>query len=65
MSDELPDLSKVPPEDRDRVWFERYYQGDNVPQLTLRAVVMGGLIGMAMSVSRRVAACCVIRRRSS
>lgn len=51
MSDELPDLSKVPPEDRDRVWFERYYQGDNVPQLTLRAVVMGGLIGMAMSVS--------------
>lgn len=51
MSDELPDLSKVPPEDRDRVWFERYYQGDNVPQLTLRAVLMGGFIGMAMSVS--------------
>ncbi len=51
MSDELPDLSKVPQEDRDRVWYERYYQGDGVPQLTLRAVLMGGFIGMAMSVS--------------
>jgi uncharacterized oligopeptide transporter (OPT) family protein len=51
MSDQLPDLSKVPPEERDRVWYETYYQGDNVPQLTLRAVLMGGFIGMAMSIS--------------
>lgn len=48
---DLPDLTKVAPEDRDRVWFEKYYQGDHVPQLTLRAVLMGGVIGMAMSVS--------------
>ncbi len=48
---ELPDLTKVPAEDRDRVWFETYYQGDKVPQLTLRAVLMGGVIGMAMSIS--------------
>lgn len=47
----LPDLTKVPAEDRDRVWFENYYQGDKIPQLTIRAVVMGGLIGMAMSIS--------------
>ncbi len=48
---ELPDLTKVAAEDRDRVWFEQYYQGDRVPQLTLRAVLMGGFIGMAMSIS--------------
>lgn len=47
----LPDLSAVPAEERDRVWYETYYQGDRMPQLTVRAVVMGGLIGMAMSVS--------------
>lgn len=47
----LPDLTKVPADDRDRVWYETYYQGDGTPQLTVRAVVMGGLIGMAMSVS--------------
>lgn len=47
----LPDLSLVPAEERDRVWYETYYQGDKMPQLTVRAVLMGGLIGMAMSVS--------------
>ena len=45
------DLSHIPPEERERVWFEKYYQGDRVAQLTPRAVIMGGLIGMAMSVS--------------
>lgn len=47
----LPDLATIPAEDRDRVWFEMYYQGDKVPQLTVRAVVVGGLIGMTMSIS--------------
>lgn len=47
----LPDLTKIPSEDRDRVWYETYYQGDKVPQLTLRAVMMGGLLGMMMSIS--------------
>ncbi|MBM4390815.1 MAG: OPT/YSL family transporter [Deltaproteobacteria bacterium] len=48
--DRLADLTKVAPEDRDRVWFQQYYQGDRMPQLTLRAVVMGGLLGGVMSV---------------
>jgi OPT family oligopeptide transporter len=45
------DLLSVPPEERDRAWVEHYYQGDHVPQLTWRAVLMGGVLGMAMSVA--------------
>ena len=30
-------------------WFRLVYQGDKVPQLTLRAVLMGGVLGMLMS----------------
>jgi len=30
-------------------WFEHVYQGDAMPQLTVRAVLMGALIGMFMS----------------
>ena len=48
---DLPDLTQVPEEQRDRVWFERYYQGDQQKQLTLRAVLMGGLLGGFMSLS--------------
>ncbi|MDQ3034286.1 MAG: OPT/YSL family transporter, partial [Myxococcota bacterium] len=48
---ELPDLSQLPEEQRDAAWIKHYYRGDHVPQLTLRAVVMGGLIGMMMSIS--------------
>jgi OPT family oligopeptide transporter len=47
----LPDLTQVPADERDRVWFRTYYQGDHVPQLTVRAVVMGGVLGALMSVS--------------
>ncbi len=50
-SHHLPDLMAVPEDDRDRVWFENYYQGDQVPQLTVRAVVMGMLLGGVMSLS--------------
>jgi putative OPT family oligopeptide transporter len=32
-------------------WYEHVYQGDKVPQLTLRAVLMGGLLGAIMSIS--------------
>lgn len=32
-------------------WLEETYQGDSVPQLTLRAVLMGGFIGSLMSIS--------------
>lgn len=45
------DLSHVPPDQRERVWYEKYYLGSGVAQLTPRAVIVGGLIGAAMSVS--------------
>jgi OPT family oligopeptide transporter len=45
------DLTQVPVEDRDRVWFETYYQGDTQPQLTVRAVLMGMVLGGVMSLS--------------
>ena len=32
-------------------WYRKVYQGDDVPQFTLRAVIMGGLLGSLMSVS--------------
>lgn len=45
------DLTTVPPDERDRVWYENYYQGDTVPQLTVRAVGMGMVLGGVMSLS--------------
>ncbi len=30
-------------------WYQYVYRGDDVPQLTLRAVLMGGVLGMLMS----------------
>ncbi len=54
-SPEAPIQSDVPPlapdatsEEKDEHWFRHVYQGDRMPQLTLRAVLMGGAIGMAM-----------------
>ena len=38
-------------EDPDIEWLENVYQGDKVPQLTLRAVLMGGILGALMSIS--------------
>lgn len=38
-------------EARQLLWFETVYQGDKVPQLTLRAVLMGGILGSLMSIS--------------
>lgn len=35
----------------DKQWFETVYQGDRVPQLTMRAVLMGGVLGALMSIS--------------
>jgi len=32
-------------------WLKNVYRGDSVPQLTLRAVIMGGLLGSLMSIS--------------
>jgi OPT family oligopeptide transporter len=47
----LPNLAEVPEEIRDQVWLDTYYQGDSVKQLTVRAVVMGSILGMMMSLS--------------
>ncbi len=46
-----PDLTSLPEGERDRAWYEHYYVGDGTPQLTLRAVLMGGFLGMFMAVS--------------
>ena len=39
------------PEEKDHFWYTHIYRGERVPQLTLRAVLMGAVIGMAMSLS--------------
>ncbi len=39
------------PEEKDRQWFQQCYRGDSQRQLTLRAVVMGGILGMFTAVS--------------
>ncbi len=38
-------------EQKDQHWFQHVYQGDRMPQLTVRAVIMGGLLGMLTSVA--------------
>lgn len=44
-------LATMTPEEKDRWWFRNVYQGDRMPQLTVRAVLMGGVLGMLMSAS--------------
>lgn len=41
------------PEEIDRQWYQQVYQGrgDSMAQLTLRSVLMGGILGMFMAVS--------------
>ena len=50
-----PDLPPLPsdasPEQKDLHWYTHVYRGDRVPQLTIRAVAMGAMLGMLMSVS--------------
>jgi len=46
-----PPPQDASPEEKDAYWFQHVYQGDRMPQLTVRAVVMGGLLGMLMSAS--------------
>lgn len=47
--DPLPE--DATPEEKDHFWYQNIYRGERVPQLTLRAVLMGAVIGMAMSIS--------------
>jgi len=39
------------PEEKDRQWLEQCYRGDRERQLTVRAVIMGGILGMFTAVS--------------
>jgi putative OPT family oligopeptide transporter len=39
------------PDEIERHWFEHVYQGDDMPQTTVRSVVMGSLLGCLMSLS--------------
>lgn len=39
------------PEEKDRQWLAQCYRGDTMRQLTVRAVVMGGVLGMFTAVS--------------
>ncbi len=49
-SDQIPVLPPdATPEQKDAHWYRYVYQGDRMPQLTLRAIIMGGLLGMLMS----------------
>lgn len=51
----LPGVPPLPegatPEEKDLHWYTHVYQGDRVPQLTFRAVAMGAVLGMLMSIS--------------
>jgi OPT family oligopeptide transporter len=46
-----PPDAAAPVEEREAYWLKHVYQGDRMPQLTIRAVLMGGAIGMLMSIS--------------
>ncbi len=50
--EDLPPLREdASPEEKDLRWYTHVYRGERVPQLTLRAVLMGAAIGMGMSIS--------------
>ncbi len=42
---EIPDDTTDP----ELIWYRDVYQGDDMPQLTVRAIVMGGVLGSLMS----------------
>jgi OPT family oligopeptide transporter len=50
-----PSIPPLPPdatpEQKDAHWFKYVYAGDRMPQLTLRAIIMGGILGMLMAAS--------------
>ncbi len=39
------------PEEKDAYWYRHVYQGDRVPQFTLRATLMGAVLGLFMAMS--------------
>lgn len=59
-NESAPNPSELPlagfqgtPDEIDRQWYEQVYKGrgDSTPQLTLRAVLIGGVLGMFMAIS--------------
>ncbi|HEX2971788.1 MAG TPA: OPT/YSL family transporter, partial [Tepidisphaeraceae bacterium] len=40
------------PEQKDAHWYQYVYQGDRMPQLTVRSVLLGGILGMVMSAAQ-------------
>lgn len=46
-----PGLKVLTPEEIELKWYKEVYQGDDMPQLTLRAVLMGACLGGFMSLS--------------
>ena len=48
---ETPHVAGVNPEEAELKWYRTVYQGDSMPQLTLRAVIMGAFLGGFMSLS--------------
>lgn len=47
----IPTLSTHTPEQIERYWLEHVYRGDRVAQLTVRAVVMGAVLGVVTGLS--------------
>jgi len=48
----IPELPlDATPEEKDLHWLKYHYQGDSQKQLTLRAVLMGGILGLFMAMS--------------
>ncbi len=47
----LDELGQLPVAQREAYWYKHYYQGDNAPQLTFRAILIGSILGMVMSLS--------------
>lgn len=47
----LDELGELPVNEREAYWYKHYYQGDNAPQLTLRAILIGSILGGVMSLS--------------
>lgn len=48
-TDPPPLPENATPEQKDEHWYRHVYQGDRMPQLTIRAVLMGGVLGMLMA----------------
>ncbi len=52
MPNDVPPLPEnATPDEKELHWYRHVYQGAHVKQLTLRAVLIGGVLGMFMSIS--------------